>query len=160
MAVSRNKAEGAFFERILEHMAATQGVLAQKQPLAFRYLRGGKVLPIRTELDFSLINRQGRIAFVDTKLFAGDYFTFSQLDPTQLRRATRYNEWGIPSGFVVRHAGSNEVAYYSGEVVASHGPRTRFAPAMGVRLGTLLHFAVAPIFEALPVPKPLPRLHL
>lgn len=160
MAISKNKAEGAFFERILEHMAATQGVLAQKQPLAFKYLAGGKVLPIRTELDFSLINREGRIAFADAKNFEGDYFTYSQLDVMQIKRATRYNEWGVPAGFVVRHAGSNEVCFYSGEVVATHGPRTRFEPSKGIPLGTLLHFKVAPIFAALPEPKPLPRLHL
>lgn len=160
MATAKNKEQGAFFERVFEHAAAMQNILAQKQPLAFRYLRGGKVLPIKAELDFSLVSRSGQIAFIDTKAFAGTHFTYSQLNEAQLRRATRYNEWGIASGFVVLFVGSGEVAYFEGLAVAHAGPRTRFEASAGLRLGSLTSFKIAPILESAPKPMPLPRLRL
>jgi len=160
MAIAKNKNQGAFFEKIFEHMAATQNVLPQKQHLAFRYLRGGKMLPIKTELDFSIVSKTGQVAYIDLKTFAGAHFTFSQLDTTQLKRAVRYNEWGVCSGFVVHFVGTNEVAYFAGQDIAAAGPRSRFMPGTGVALGTLLHFKVAPIFASLPKPTAWPRLHL
>jgi hypothetical protein len=160
MATAKNKEQGAFFERVFEHAATMQGILAQKQPLAFRYLRGGKVLPIKAELDFSLVSRASQMAFVDTKAFAGSHFTYSQLNETQLKRATRYNEWGIASGFVVLFVGSSEVAYFEGQAVAKAGPRTRFEASAGLRLGSLTSLKVSSIFEAAPRPMPLPRFRL
>lgn len=146
MAVAQNKNQGAFFERVFEVQAKRALMLCQKQALAFRYLKGGKILPVRAELDFSLINQAGQVCYVDCKTFAGDKFTFGQLNETQLKRAVRYNAWGIPSGFVVHFLGTGDVYYYMGQEVARLGPRTRFDARNGRKLGVLMRFDLNLIF--------------
>ena len=126
--------------------AGVDGMLALKNELAFVYRAGGDMRPIRADLDFRLIKSDGKVAFVDTKSFAGEYFTYSQLDPRQLQRALVYATHRVPAGFVVWLNKADQVVFYSAHVVAEAGPGSRFTAAQGVLLGGPLTFSLQGVF--------------
>ena len=136
----KNQAEGKGFEDIFERQGRSCGLLIIKQPLACRPIGGGKLIPMKSDLDFKVISRLGDVAYIDTKSFTGDYFTYSDLNPKQVERACLYNEWNVPSGFVVWLRGANQVVYYPGHWVRTAGPRSRFAATTGVLLGNIQKF--------------------
>lgn len=143
-----NRKKGLQFETLLMHRAAASGMLAIKQDLTFRYLAGGKIQPRKSELDFSLLTRCGRVAYVDAKAFGGDSFYKSALDKDQVARARMYNTWNVPAGFVVLLEGLSEVFFFTGADVAFCGERRKMRAEHGVRLGTESGFFLDRIFEA------------
>lgn len=119
---------------------------AMKNELAFRYLRGGQIKPIRADLDFRILRRDGRVAFVDCKSFTTDRFAYSQISPDQLRRALCYQSYNIPSGFVVWLHSARQARFYSGQTIHRRGPGSSFRPEHGVLLGGLYDFSLGKIF--------------
>lgn len=135
-----NQRQGAAFEAAFAWEATRNDLLAVRNGQAVRYLPGGRILAVRSNLDWTLVGREGLICFVDTKSFAGRHFTFSQLESHQLARACRYMERGFLAGFCVHFRQTDVVAFFSGRQVQDAGPRSAFGPARGRVLGHLRAF--------------------
>lgn len=148
--IASNKHAGAAFERIFLWRASIGGLLAQKNELSFRYAHGGKVVPIRTNLDFTLIDRDGRHAYCDTKSFDKPHLTLSMIDKHQLARALTYAKWNVAAGFVVWLKPLGRVVYFSGALLGQVRPRSRVLHSAGVDLGSYADFSLLPIFSTLP----------
>jgi len=146
--VALNKAQGAQFEKLLVARAGVSGCRALKNELSFRYLAGGRIRPIRADLDYRILRRDGRVAYIDTKCFDAEHFTFSQIDADQLRQSIAYNHYNVPSGFVVWLKAAGIVVYYPGAMLMSQGPKTRFVKSHGYALGAPYTFDVSLIFTA------------
>lgn len=131
----RNRDNGSFFEAFLEHQAKLLGLLVKKNKLTAQYTYNGRVQVEKSELDFTLGMKPGRVAFVDAKSFNGDRFTFSDLSENQIERAAWYNEWRIPAGFVVYLRKIGGVVFISGETIKKKGPRNSFGIEDGILLG-------------------------
>lgn len=123
-------------------------MLVARQPLAFRYSRGGRAIALRAELDFALITPQGRVAYVDAKSCSGKSYPRSALTPHQVRRAYVYNQYNVPSGFIVEFRQHDAVVFFCG--LRAHALRAgqSLQPADGLHLGHSLRFSLRPVFEA------------
>lgn len=141
-----NKQTGGHFEKIFEHRGRLCGMLVLRNELSFRYKNGGKMLPIRADLDYRVCKKNGQVGFFDIKTFDADHFTYSQITPHQIQRARIYEAYNVPAGFVVFFKPSAQVVYYSGAALAEKGPRSRFLPEGGLLLGSPLTFDLRPIF--------------
>lgn len=140
MGVNQNRQEGKIFETLFEKQAKRSGFLVEKNGLTAKILWAGRPQLMKSQLDFLLADRSGRVGLFDCKSFDSDHFTFSDLNLKQVERAALYNEWGIPSGFVVWFRKSNRVVFFKGSQVRARGPRTRFLDSEGVHLGTFSIF--------------------
>lgn len=139
-----NRENGKGWEAILFRQAQSNGLLIMNNHQAAQW-RGSKLHPIRGNLDFHISNAIGRVGFLDAKTFDGPSFTYSQITDGgrrahQLERATLYNHWKIPAGFLVWFRPSNLISFYSGEKIAKIGPRGSFSTGDGLCLGTLAAF--------------------
>jgi hypothetical protein len=141
-----NRIAGARFEAMLVHRAHLCGYLPIKQHLTFRYLKGGRVLAMRAELDFSLVGRAGQVAFVDTKSFDASRVPKSALDRNQVARAYRYNLWNVPAGFVVELRRLGRVVFFTGRRVHLLRAGESLGLADGVDLGPAETFALDGVF--------------
>lgn len=105
---------------------------------------------ISADLDFKLIQKGGRVAYVDCKCFKLEKFHYSNLNPRQIERALLYRNWGIPSGFLVWLMKKNEIVYYDGVVVFDKGPGSGFCSSDGLLLGSFEKFDLKRIFSEFP----------
>lgn len=142
-----NRLKGAHFERMLQASAAQSRMLALKNELTFRYLRGGKIRPVRADLDFRVLRPDGRVAYVDCKVRAGDSMLCSGLDRAQVKRAVHYAQWRVPSGFVVFFEGAQVVCFFSGALLMRRALTGRLAPRDGRLLGGPLSFLLHGVFD-------------
>jgi hypothetical protein len=142
-----NKRAGTSFEDIFSRQAQLQGFLVMPNHTPCRFIPGGRAIPIKGELDFKLIDQSGRVGFFDCKSFQEDFFTYSDLDEKQIERAVLYNEWSVPSGFVVYFRKTNQVYFYNGHVIDLKGPRERFDKSDGISLGTIFKFRPSIIMD-------------
>lgn len=133
-----NKDSGKQFEFLFYKQAQRSGFLAQKNDLSCRIIGKGKLIPIKSELDFKLISQDGRVGFFDCKSFAGDHFYTSDIDKKQIERATLYKEWGVPSGFVVWFRDLNKVCFITGGKIRYIGGK--ITPEDMLCLGRFEHF--------------------
>jgi hypothetical protein len=143
---NQNRRNGSGWEGIIQRRAFMSGMLAKKVGLS-AILNGKTAVPVRSFLDFQIISRDGRVAFLDAKCWEKAYFTYSDINVVQLDRALEYNKWNVPAGFLCLFRKSNEVAYFPGSWIASRGPRTRFNPGDGIELGQLMDFDLNLIFQ-------------
>jgi hypothetical protein len=143
-----NRKKGAYFEHVFQHRAGVTGFLAIRQHLSFRYLRKDKIQPIRAELDFSLIRKDGKICFIDCKSFATPRLLRSQLNPFQVTRAHKYNMWQVPSGLVVLFDKLEQVVFYTGLQLSRMAKGDSLAPEDGILLGSPLTMNLDLIFGA------------
>lgn len=141
------KQRGDLFEQAIVVQARAQGIWAKHQGMSARKIGFNKIVPVKSDLDFKLITRSGRVAFIDAKTFEESYFTYSELNPDQVKKAVEYNEWAIPSGFVVWLRKNNEVFYYPGNLVDQLGKGTRFSSINGVHLGYFEDFKIRDVFD-------------
>ena|SRR5258708_3418620 len=95
-----NRDIGAWFETLFQWQGRRRGLLIRKNELSARRIGAGRVQTMKSELDFTLIQKPGRVGYFDCKAFDDSGFTFSKLKPHQLKRAIEYNDWGVPAGFV------------------------------------------------------------
>ena len=138
--VEKNKTIGKQWEEIFIKQAQSNGLLVLRNYLTCRFLYKGRVQVVKGELDFKLINRDGRVGFFDAKSFAGDSFVYSNLEENQINRAALYNEFLVPAGFVVFFRKLNRIVYYSGSIIARKGARSNFQASEGISLGTYVKF--------------------
>lgn len=146
--VAINKREGAQFEAQFAARCGVDGLKALKNPLAFKYLKGGRIQPIRCDLDYRVLRQDGRVAFIDTKCFDAAHFTYGMLETHQIQRAICYAAWQVPAGFVVYLKGCQKIVYYTGATIGTLGPRTRFTVSHGHVLGVPYDFDTSGIFRA------------
>lgn len=149
-----NQAVGAAFEEIFIKQARLNGLLPMKNHLTAKFVGAGRTQLLKSELDFTLISQDGRVAFIDCKSFQGDHFKYSQLDSKQIERAVMYNSWQVPSGFVTYFRATREVCYYSGQTILDTGSRARFESVHSLSLGLLEKFDLRKILNA-PISKNL-----
>lgn len=140
MGTAENQQEGKLFEELFTKQAQRAGFLVQKNLLSAKFTWGGRTQLVKSQLDFTLADQTGKVGFFDTKSYGKDFFTFSDLDPKQVERALLYNEWSIPSGFVVWFRPSNRVVFFSGRLITQRGSRSRFQSLDGVSLGSFERF--------------------
>jgi hypothetical protein len=144
----RNEQIGKQFEELFSKQCRWNGFLPIRNYLSCRFLFKGRVQVIKSQLDFTVVSKEGRVACVDCKSFQHDFFTWAQIPIEQIERAQTLNEWNVPSGFVVLFRPSLQVVFYSGVCLNLRGQRTRFTPDMGLRLGRFDCFSPRPIFLA------------
>ena len=137
---SKSQSEGKIFEELFKQQAQYLGLLPIKQHLSARMLHGGRVKVTKSDLDFRLITREGRVGFFDCKSYGKDSFSYSQIDENQLNLANLYHEWGVPSGFVVWFRPANRVTFFSGPAIVSKGPQSSFGPEDGQYIGRFERF--------------------
>ncbi len=137
--------DGKFFEECFERFARYCGLFPKKTELSARRIANGRVITLKSDLDYRLANRQGRVGYFDCKNFKGARFEFSDIDEDQLDRAVELNEWNVPAGFVVWFRGVNRISFFSGLRIRSGGHRTSFGPADGLPLGSLETFDLKPL---------------
>ena len=144
--VESNKAEGRLFESLFARQAQIEGLLVIKNHLSCRMLYKGRVQVIPGQLDFTLANRDGRVAYVDCKSFEGFSFSHSKLTPHQVERAALYNDWNIPSGFIVHFRKTGQIVFFRGSVIHKTGPGNSFHSGHGTILGCWHRFDLKPVF--------------
>jgi hypothetical protein len=149
MRSQKNRLSGAHFEAVLVHRAGCCGLWAIKQPLSFRYLPGGKIRPMRSELDFALVRRDGKIAYIDCKSFEGRSFARSTLNRAQVARAAAWNAYNVPAGFVVHLRAADLVVFYSGMQIAKSLRGSGFGADDGLVLGRAVDFVFGSVFSQL-----------
>jgi hypothetical protein len=142
---TKNKDQGRFFEELFLKQAQRTGFLAIKNPPGCRIIYGGRLKLVFNDLDYK-ISKNGKTAFLDCKTYGEDHFVYSQIEEKQLERAVLYNDFKVPSGFVVYFRLSNQIVFYKGHVIAEKGPGTRFVPEDGVALGQFELFSLGPVF--------------
>lgn len=143
--VTANREQGNVFEKVFEIQARLSGLFYEKNNLTARFIPGRRPLIIKSELDYKLVNRLGCVGFFDCKSYADDHFDYSVIDPDQLKKSVHYNEWSVPSGFVVCLRSINFVVFYSGITIQTRGPRTRFRASDGLILGSFEKFDLKPL---------------
>lgn len=148
MTVVDNRDEGALFEKLCIEQARANGLFVEKNPLAARYVWGGRVQTAKSNLDLTLITQAGLVGFVDCKSFDADRFSYSQLTRHQIDRATFYNEWNLISGFIIHFRPSGEIGFFSGERIQKGGPRSSFGVDDSIRLGNWARFDLKILFKA------------
>lgn len=141
-----NRAYGETFEKIFIRQAKSNGLYAKKNPTGC-ITTHNRIIRIKSDLDFRLTNKQGRTAFVDTKCFDEDFFTYAQIKEKQLNQAVTNNHWNTPSGFVVWFRKSSQIQFYSGLTISLNGPRTRFDESNGLPLGIYSNFDLNKVLE-------------
>jgi hypothetical protein len=137
--------DGKFFEQCFERFARYSGLFPKKTELSARWIGPRKVQAIKSDLDFRLVNREGRVGYFDCKSFHGSKFRYSAIDRDQLRRALDLNDWNVPAGFVVFFREVNRVSFFSALSIALAGPGSSFSPEDGVSLGSLETLDLKPL---------------
>ncbi len=134
------KEAGTTFEKLFERQCQLAGLWADPHHIKAKRIWNGKLKELKSDLDYKLMGRGGKIGFFDCKTFDEPHFTFSMIDPDQIELARRYNEFGFEAGFVVWFRPPNWVSFFPGWLLAERGPRTRFNPQDGKYLGTWANF--------------------
>jgi penicillin-binding protein-related factor A (putative recombinase) len=141
LQVQENKQQGDEFERLFEKQARFSGLLCEKNYLTAKFI-GHKRHPLvtKSELDYKLISQTGEVGYFDCKSFSQNHFTYSKIDSDQIKRAVKYNDWCVPSGFVILFKKQNQIIFFSGHEIARKGAGARFSPEEGLLLGGLMDF--------------------
>jgi hypothetical protein len=141
-----NRLEGKVFEDLFFKHAQMSGLLALKNHLQAKATWGGNFQVIKSDLDYRLITQDGRVGYFDCKSFKKDFFIYSELKEAQVTRAALYNEWNVPSGFVVFFREKRAVCFYTGLEIAAKGERSRFSFDEGQILGGWENFDLKLLF--------------
>lgn len=136
MEFASGKEAGTTFEKVFERHCQLAGLWADQNHTRARRGWGGKLKEMKSNLDFTLIRRDGAVGVFDCKTFDTPHFDYSAIPEHQRELAARYNEWGITSGFVVWFRPINAVVFFAGWLVKGRGPGTRFLPQDGRPIGS------------------------
>lgn len=145
------KEAGTTFEKLFERQSLLAGLWADPHHIKAKRVWNGHLKELKSDLDYKLMARGGKIGFFDCKTFDEPHFTFSMIDPDQLELSRRYNEWGFNSGFVVWFRPINQVSFFAGWLISDRGPRTRFLPHDGRQLGSWERFDPTLLFLGSPM---------
>lgn len=145
-----NKVEGSQFELLFQKTAKLQGFGVHKNKLSCDIIGPGAYRPVKSELDWLLIDPKdrGRVSYVDTKCFLDDHFVYSVIKQHQIDRAVWFNDFGVTAGFAVWFKSVNRVVFFSGKLIRFFGERNRFSHDQGVLLGAIHNFDIRRIYEA------------
>ncbi len=102
---------------------------------------------MKSNLDYTVIDKSGRTAFVDCKNYQNEFFTFSQINKRQIERAIKYEEFNLVSGFVCWFRSVNRIGFFSGTQVFKAGKGTRFSMSDAVDLGCLESLRLETLFK-------------
>ena len=147
MAESSGRKFGGAWERIIQTRARSNGLLILKNDLSAKFIGGGGVRVVKSDLDFRVFTRQGKAAYFDAKTFSNPYFDFSDLKEHQVQRSLLYLDWNISSGFLCWFRPTDRVAFFKGSLIAQQGPGTRFQPKDGLDIGNIQNFDLRAIME-------------
>jgi hypothetical protein len=145
-SVDNNRLCGKRFEATVLHRARVSGYLCIKNPLAFQPIGNGKSVAVPAELDFTLCNGRGQVAFVDAKVINRKSIPRSLFKSHQVLRSYKYNCSRVPSGFVVLFQPLGQVYFISGLQMYTARPGESVPAASGVLLGGELDFKLGSIF--------------
>lgn len=141
-----NRIRGKFFEEALQTHARLRGFFIRKTELTAKFIAKNRSLIQKSELDFQIIRRDGRVGYFDCKTYDKDFFYFSDISESQLKRSCDYLIWNVPSGFITWFRTVNQVAFFRADFLRRTGPGTRFTASMGIPLGKIEGIDLAPIF--------------
>jgi len=140
-----NRINGRFFEVAFERFGGYGGLLVLRNPLACRFLPGRATVPIKSQLDYTVVHKTGVVAFVDCKSFVGSTFSFSSLNSRQVELARRFNKWNVRAGFACWFREGDKVSYFSGDRLIE---RRSYSAEDGLVLGTLSSMKLELIFAS------------
>lgn len=141
-----NRDQGAAFEKIFERQARHEGYLPIRTGQKCIWTgRGIQVLA--GQLDYTVLERGNRTAFLDCKSWLDGHFTFSDINAKQLTQACLLNEWGHLAGFVCLDLKTYDVGFFSGHQIMQAGPGSGFDVREGLPLGRLETMSLRPIYE-------------
>lgn len=143
----KNRSNGKHWEDVLFKRAQMNGLLPKRNYLTARFIFKNKYKIMKSNLDLTIISPAGLVGFFDAKSFDKDYFTFSTINPDQVTTASEYNQWRVPSGFLVLFRTINKVVFFSGFEIKAGGPHFRFDHTMGLYLGRLENFDLKLLFQ-------------
>lgn len=123
------------------------GLFPLQNYLTARYIFKNNYKVVKSNLDMTLISTEGQVGFFDCKSFEAEFFTYSDLNPDQVKRAVLYNNWKVPSGFVILFRPINRISFFTGQQIVQAGPGSRFLPLDGLELGRLESFDLRPLFK-------------
>lgn len=141
------KDAGTTFEKLFERQCQLAGMWPEPNHIKARRGWKGKLQELKSNLDYTLIARGGKLAFVDCKTYDTPFLYLSKLDPHQRDLAARYNEWGIPAGFVVWFRPINRVVFFPGWLLEEKKDLTRLSPLDGIEIGVWERFNPSAIFQ-------------
>lgn len=148
VAPNQNRLLGKDFEEAFLREAKYLGLYARKNHIAAKYGWKGRLIPIKGDLDFRLVDpRTGRVGYFDCKTFQGDSFEYSDIDASQLSQSVLLNEYNVPSGFVVFFRESRSVCFYKGTEIEESGPGKSLQSIQGLRLGSIYGFDLRPVMH-------------
>lgn len=133
---------GKYFEDLFARFARAQGFHVVKNDLSCRITYQGGIQLTNTELDYTLIGPGGKVGFFDVKECAQSRFAYSKMNHRQVERASNFNRWGVPAGFVVWFRTQNRVELVTGFQVGSVGPGCSIGSGSGLFLGKLEAFDI------------------
>lgn len=138
--IDKNRDEGRSFEQVFEFQAKRRGLLVIQNYLTARHVPERGLMAMKSNLDFMVSSQAGRVGYFDTKSFTGLSFAYSKLNQAQVERAKLYNDYSIPSGFVVLFSDTKNVIFYSGKRILNVGCGSSFEEKDGINLGKLWSF--------------------
>ena len=145
------KDAGTTFEKLFERQCQLAGLWPEPNHIRARRGWKGKLQELKSNLDYILIARGGRVGFFDCKTFDQAHFVHSAIPDHQRDLAARYNEWGVIAGFVVWFRPINHVVFFPGWLLSERGPGSRFVPHDGFHLGSWEKFDPARLFSCSPM---------
>lgn len=134
MTFHSGKEAGTTFEKLFERQCLLAGLWAEPNYIKAKRVWDGRLRELKSNLDYTVI-KDGQTGFFDCKTFDSDHFTFSQLPEHQVELARKYNQHGVPGGFVVWFRPINQVSFFPGGLIAIRGPKSRFEWKQGFWLG-------------------------
>lgn len=137
-----NREEGKTFELIFERQCKLSGLWVEQNHLKAKRGYKGRLIAMESNLDFTVVDKGGRVGFFDCKSFDGESFKFSEIPPHQLDLATRYNDWKVPAGFVVWFREVDRVVFFSGAFLRAVGGGNSLCWSGGVQLGKWSRFDI------------------
>lgn len=145
--IDNNRLCGKRFEAMVLHRARVTGHLCIKNPLAYQPIGNGKSVAVPAELDFTLANGRGQVAFVDAKVINRKSVPRSLFVAHQILRAYNYNRHRVPSGFVVLFQPLGQVYFISGLQMYTLSKGQSLPAAQGMLLGQETDFRLGDLFD-------------
>lgn len=143
-----NAQNGKLFEERFLKQARLNGLLARKNPVSAKFNWNGRLQLVKGHhLDYTISNQKGKVGFFDCKSYGRNYFDFSAIDEDQLTLSAMWNDWKVPSGFVIWFRPADAIYFFKGTAIVSRGPGSRFLPSEGRYLGSISNFDLKPLLS-------------
>lgn len=101
---------GNSFESVFKNQALRQGWSVVRIPDGCLRINKNKIIPIKSPFDF-VIGKDGVSVFLDCKTVEGDSFSFSKINPNQLKHLLFLHESKLQAGYLIYFRKSNRVLF-------------------------------------------------